>query len=249
MSASYIIRLDDACETMNHHNWKYLEEILDSLNIKPIVAVVPQNVDKTLKCNDVDPLFWNKVLSWQKKNWTIGLHGYKHDMHKTNAKQILPIYKRSEFSGLSFSEQSIKLKKGYKILKDKGIHPKVWVAPAHCFDRVTLKALEAETPIRVVSDGIAFSQYYEFNFYWIPQQLWHLNFKKKGLWTVCLHPNSMSDKDLSQLKKELIRYRDKIISVDELKLEKRKKSLRDFMFSKFFWYRHKIFTFINQIKS
>ena len=249
MSASYIIRLDDACETMNHHNWKYLEEILDSLNIKPIVAVVAQKVDRALKGNDVDRLFWNKVLKWKKKNWTIGLHGYKHDMHKTNAKQILPIYKRSEFSGLSFSEQSIKLKKGYKILKDKGIHPKVWVAPAHCFDRVTLKALEAETPIKVVSDGIAFSQYYEFNFYWIPQQLWHLNFKKKGLWTVCLHPNSMSDKDLSQLKKELIRYRDKIISVDELKLEKRKKSLRDFMFSKFFWYRHKIFTFINQIKS
>ena len=58
MTAKYIIRMDDACPTMDHDKWEYLEKILDEFSIKPIVAVVPKNVDDTLNCKESDPLFW-----------------------------------------------------------------------------------------------------------------------------------------------------------------------------------------------
>jgi predicted deacetylase len=246
--AKYLIRMDDACPTMNFKRWDYLENLFDNFNIKPLVAVVPDNLDKGLVCNKENPLFWNKVISWQNKGWTIGLHGYQHDMHPTNAKQILPIYKRSEFSGLSYQEQAKKIKKGYKILKDHGINPTVWIAPAHCFDKITLRAIFNETPIRMVSDGIAFDQYFEENFFWIPQQLWDFKFQKKGLWTICMHPNGMNDESLELFKENLILYKNNIISLDEVKLNKKRKSFRSQVYSSYFWNKYRVFKTINELR-
>ena len=106
MTAKYLIRMDDACPTMDHDKWEYLEKILDEFSIKPIVAVVPKNVDDYLNCKESDPLFWEKVISWQSKGWSIAMHGYEHDMHFTDADLILPFYKRSEFAGLSYDKQA-----------------------------------------------------------------------------------------------------------------------------------------------
>ena len=47
-SAKYLIRMDDACPTLKSSNWDYLESLFDDLNIKPIVAVIPDNVDESL---------------------------------------------------------------------------------------------------------------------------------------------------------------------------------------------------------
>ena len=246
--AKYLIRMDDACPTMNFERWDYLENLFDNFNIKPLVAVVPDNLDKSLVCNEENPLFWNKVISWQNKGWTIGLHGYQHDMHPTNAKQILPIYKRSEFSGLPYQEQAKKIKKGYKILKDRGVNPTVWIAPAHCFDKKTLRAIFNETSIRIVSDGIAFDQYFEENFFWIPQQLWDFKFQKKGLWTICMHPNGMTDESLELFKENLIIYKNNIISLDELKLNKNKKSFRSQIYSFYFWNKYRVLKTINELR-
>lgn len=247
--AKYIIRMDDACSTMRLDRWDFLENLFDKLNIKPIVAVVPDNIDKALICEDENPSFWSKVASWQDKGWTIGLHGYQHDMHPTNTKQILPIYNRSEFSGLSFEEQSRKIRKGYDILKKHGITPTVWIAPAHCFNKITLKAIFKETPIRIVSDGIAFDQYFEHKFFWIPQQLWHLTYKKRGLWTICMHPNGMSDKDLESFKEKLLSYKDNIISLDSISFRKKRKSLSSMVYSFYFWKKYNFFRTINDLKS
>jgi len=234
MSAKFIVRLDDACPTMDHDKWSYLENLFDEFNIKPLIAVIPDNTDESLIRKEFDSLFWNKVSSWQKKGWAIGLHGYKHDMHSTNAKQILPFYKRSEFSGLPLKEQSLKIRKGYEIFHNNGIKPSVWIAPAHCFDKTTLKALSTETSIKIISDGIAFNQYYKDNFYWIPQQLWSFKEKKYGLWTVCLHPNSMSKNELENFKEDIIQYKNQIISIDEVKFIKKNKSILDRLFSFYF---------------
>ena len=43
----YIIRLDDACQTMNQARWDAILKILDKYNIKAIIAVIPNNKDKT----------------------------------------------------------------------------------------------------------------------------------------------------------------------------------------------------------
>ena len=66
--------------------------------------------------------------------------------------------------------------------------PKIWVAPAHSFDWVTLEALRQETDIRLVSDGIALNSYRKNGFDFIPQQLW--NVEKTLLWNMDnMHPS------------------------------------------------------------
>ena len=241
--------MDDACATMDSKKWKFLEDLFDEFSIKPIVAVVPNNTDEYLKCQDDDPEFWNKVLSWQSKGWSIAMHGYKHDMHYTDAKLVLPFYKRSEFAGLSYEEQAIKIKKSYQIFRNFNIEPIIWIAPAHCFDRKTLQAIQDETPIRVISDGIAFNQYYEDSFYWLPHQLWHFKEKNSGLWTICLHPNEMSVEDLESFRETLSLYADRVVPYDNIILQKKDKSIFDIFFNFYFWRRYKLQNILYKIKS
>jgi len=249
MDAKYLIRLDDACPQMHHEKWNKIEEIFDVFDIKPIVAIIPDNKDKTLNIKEKDPHFWDKANNWENKGWSIGLHGYQHDMRPTSAKQILPIYKRSEFSGLSYDEQSKKIKKGNEILINNGLKPTVWVAPAHCFDTTTLEVIKNETTINIVSDGIAFNTFYEYGLNWIPQQLWNFQPKKNGIWTICLHPNMMKDKDIDELKDNIALYKDKIISVDDIKFDKNKKTLYSKIYSFYFWKKFKVFSFISKVRN
>jgi len=57
MAASYLIRLDDACSEMDSERWQRVEEVLDEFNIKPIIAVVPDNQDSDLRRQSIDPGF------------------------------------------------------------------------------------------------------------------------------------------------------------------------------------------------
>jgi predicted deacetylase len=200
MSAKYLIRLDDACETMEHENWNLLENIFNKLNIKPIVAVIPNNKDKNFFLSRKDKKFWKRVKFWDKKGWTIAIHGYQHVYHAAKKnKMILPFYNSSEFAGLKQSEQMNLLIKAYNIFIKKKIYPKIWIAPRHTFDKYTLSALEKMTPIRIISDGIAFNPYKVKNFIFIPQQLWWPEKKRFGIWTICLHPNSMDKNQIIKL--------------------------------------------------
>ena len=49
MSARYLIRLDDACHTMDTFKWDKIENILDKYSVKPIVSVIPDNKDRSLE--------------------------------------------------------------------------------------------------------------------------------------------------------------------------------------------------------
>lgn len=241
MSARYLIRLDDACPTMAHVKWQRLESLLDAVGIKPIVAVVPDNQDAELHISPPDSLFWNTVRRWQNKGWTIAMHGYQHQFHPVDRRKLLlPFYDRSEFAGLSYEEQAEKVRHSWRLFQEQGVELSVWVAPAHCFDRVTLDALRAETPIRIVSDGIACEPFFDYGFYWIPQQLWHLLDKKSGVWTVCLHPNSMSDMQFSALATALRgAYAGRVVGVADIDLPERGKGLLDRWTSFWFWQRHR----------
>ena len=238
MSARYLIRLDDACPTMAHHNWTRLEEIFDSLKIKPIVAIVPDNQDPALQVEVEDPAYWERVRRWQLKGWTIALHGYQHVFHEVDSsKLVLPFYDRSEFAGLSLMDQAHKVRAGWDICKSRGVTPTAWIAPAHCFDSTTLQALIEETPIRVISDGIAMSPYCSHGFLWLPQQLWSFTTRHFGLWTVCLHPNSMKQSEIDDLFVKLASpyYRQRIVAVDHIEKTTRGLSLLDRLYATYFW--------------
>lgn len=226
MAAKYIIRLDDANPYMKRENWDIIENLLDRYKIKPIVAVVPNNKDKKLMFDDFDENFWQKVKKYEHKGWKIALHGYEHIMHKVK-NSLIPINNYSEFSELPYDEQYKKLMKAKKILDKNGIYTDLWVAPAHNFDKNTLRALK-KIEIKYISDGFGFYPFMHEDFIWIPQQFWRYRWMPFGIWTICLHPNVMTLDSLKNLEKVLKKHHHKFISFDyihKIRINRRKNIL------------------------
>lgn len=224
--AMFLIRLDDASDKMDVDKWNRIEKLLDKYKIKPIVGIIPSNKDPECAKFNVDKLFWNKAQKWEKKRWTIAMHGFEH-VYETMNGGLNPIQQRSEFAGLPLDVQCKKIKMGYELLKSKNINPRIFFAPSHTFDINTLKALKNETNINIISDTIANDIYYENNFYFIPQQSGCVRNLHLKVVTFCYHPNSMNDVDYVKLEKFIKKYRKKFISFDDLTLKKRKITLYD----------------------
>jgi len=242
-SAKYIIRLDDACHFSDLSKWKKIESILDRHNILPIVAVIPENKDKALNYSNFNINFWELVKSWEKKGWTIAMHGYNHLFHKVDRKKLIfPYYNRSEFAGLSINEQRQKIKNALKIFFKNKINPTVWISPAHCFDKLTLEAIKHETTIKIISDGISFSPYFYKELHFIPQQLWRLKKKLFGLWTICLHPDTMTNNEILDFEKKVssLDIKNNIICLQDINLNKKGKSIIDLIFSLLFWMKYNL---------
>jgi len=202
MSARYVIRLDDACSTMHRKRWKRVEEVLDRYSIKPIAAVIPANRDPGMMFGPPDPGFWRQVGTWQNKGWSIALHGYDH-VYISSKGGLVPIEDRSEFADVPIEIQRDKIRKGYKTFIQRGIRPHVWVAPAHSFDRNSLRALKEETNI--------------------------------SLWTICLHPNTISDQKVKSLEHFVKENAGQIISVIDIVRFSKYNMLQNRIFSTFFW--------------
>lgn len=207
MSARYMVRLDDACPTMRPETWGPLESLLDELGIKPVVGVVPDNRDPQLICSPADTDFWGRVRRWQAKGWDIALHGQHHVYHPIppDGRPILRLNDESEFVGLPLDEQKRRLSAGYAKMVEAGVHPRIFMAPSHTFDVLTLRALREATDIRVIADGHALRAFDAAGFTWIPQQLWRYREMPFGLWCICLHPNTMSQADLHKVSADLRR--------------------------------------------
>lgn len=220
MKKKYLIRLDDACPTMDSKKWQRIEDILDNYNIKPMIGIIPANKDPKQQINNEDPLFWNKVKKWEEKGWAIALHGYDHCFISDKGMLGLnPLWSRSEFAGVSLELQKEKIRKGIAILRKEGIEPKYFFAPAHTFDENTLNALRAESNIRIISDTIATKPYRKKDFIFIPQIGGHCTeIKLSGVWTFCLHPSNMKEEDFVATEEFLKSHQNAMIAFDKLDL-------------------------------
>ena len=232
MGYKYLIRLDDACPTMNVEKWARVEDILNKYNICPMVGIIPDNKNPHEEVCPPDPMFWGKARAWENKGWTIALHGYDHCYISDNA-GINPLWKRSEFAGLPLEVQREKIRKGVAILKENGLNPKFFFAPSHTYDNNTLRALELESQIRVISDTIGFHPYKDGSFIFIPVLGGHCKERKMaGEWTFCLHPNTMSDSNIDALDVFLSTHKDSFVSFSSLDLKGvEEKDLRSRVFS------------------
>jgi len=219
MSAKYILRLDDACPTMDRNKWQKIEEICDKYDIKPIVAVIPNNKDKEMMVSNYDESFWDKVRNWQKKGWYIAMHGYDH-VYVTKESGFLPFNKQSEFAGLNYEEQAEKIKKGWEVFQKEGIKTKIWVAPSHTFDVNTLRAIKEFTNIEIISDGIGLFPFKRYGFKWLPQQIWKFRKMPFGIWTGCFHPNNMNEDDIKNLEEFIRNNKKNFIHIEDLKFKK-----------------------------
>ena len=233
--SQYIMRLDDAADKMDVKKWNHVELLLDKYGIKPLVGVIPLCKDTMMEKYDTDPLFWDKVLSWRNKGWTIALHGYEH-LYCTENGGINPVNNRSEFAGLSLSDQKKKIKNGLKIFREHGIEPSVFFAPSHTFDANTILALKSESEIRIISDTVANRPYTKNGMTFVPQQSGVVRKLPFHTVTFCYHPNAMQKEDFVKLEKFLSMYHDKFVSFPT-KLVKRKKDLFDRLLKKIYFIR------------
>ena len=246
MSPNYIIRLDDACPTMDREKWLRVEKLLDKYKIKPIVAVIPSNEDPLLMLNTEDSNFWEgTILDWKRKSWDIALHGFNH-LYITKEAGLVPKNKDSEFAGVSLMRQEEKIKKGVAIFNKYGIEPKIWVAPSHSFDENTLLALKKHSKIDMISDGVSLSPYRYLGFKWIPQQLSNFQKKRYGVWTFCIHPNTMQNNLYLKLEAFLKAHHKRFIKASEIQLFKAEKSIQDNIYTFLYWKKIKFIKFLHK---
>lgn len=243
MKNKYLIRLDDACPTMDSAKWQRMFTMLDSYGVRPMVGIIPHNEDPQQEIDTPDVDFWHKAQLWQQKGYAIALHGYNHCYISNKGLEGLnPLWERSEFAGVPLEVQQQKIRDGYEILKSYGITPKYFFAPSHTFDENTLKAIKACTDIRMISDTIAIRPYKKKGFIFLPQLGGHCaEMRLKGTWTFCLHPNTMTDEQFAAVERFLKVHKDEFIAFDEIDVQNvREKDLLSRLLSSAYFLRRKL---------
>ena len=64
MNNKYLIRLDDACPTMDRAKWQRVFDILDRYDVRPMVGIIPHNEDPKQEIDAPYAEFWNKAKQW-----------------------------------------------------------------------------------------------------------------------------------------------------------------------------------------
>lgn len=234
--SKYIIRLDDACEKRDIEKWNKMEELLDRYGIKPLVGIIPHCEDPAMEKYPVDTEFWDRVERWIDKGWSIALHGYNH-VYSTRCGGINPVNQRSEFAGEPLAVQQEKIRKGIAIMREHGIEPEIFFAPSHTFDENTLKALQTESDIRIISDTVAFDTYQDGDFTYIPQLSGRVRKLPFRTVTFCYHPNTMKPNDFAYLQTFLQENKEKFADSIQLVMKERKQGILDRLLKKAYFAR------------
>ena len=234
--AQYLLRFDDICPTMDHRKWSAVEEMLTRHGIKPILGVVPDNRDRGLMVDKEDPAVWERIRGFQERGWEIALHGYQH-VCASSGKSLVPLHGQSEFAGLPLETQRAMLETAMRIMRDRRLEPRIWIAPKHGFDGQTISALKS-VGIRCISHGFALYPYVEEAMLWIPQQMWRFREMPFGVWTICVHPSRMRESDLRAMESFIVANRQRMTTFSEVRAvySDRCRSMADRALAKV-WYR------------
>ena len=217
-AAKYLLRFDDVCPGMNWTVWREVESVLHANGVRPLVAIVPDNRDAHLNVAPARADFWEQARRWQSQGWTMGLHGYQH-VYITTEPGIIGRHRYSEFAGLGRGRQLGKIRSATAIFAEQSVEPRVWVAPAHSFDEVTLEVL-AECGIRRISDGYSVLPHVNARgLLWIPQQLGRFRRMPAGVWTVCCHINAWTPEKVRQFGQDVERFGERIAGFEEIAAE------------------------------
>ena len=199
--AQYLLRFDDLCPTVPRVRWRRFLDLVEKFGVRPIVAIVPDNCDPQLNRDSADPEFWATMRTMEAAGATIAVHGYRH-LCCNRGKSLLGLHSNTEFAGVDYETQRQWILGGFRILREHGLHPRLWIAPRHGFDRTTLRAL-LDSSVQHISDGFARIPHRRHGITWIPQQLWRPVGKENGLWTICIHPYAAETADVEALERFL----------------------------------------------
>jgi predicted deacetylase len=221
--AQYLLRFDDLCPTFSRVKWEMFLPLVEKFHLRPILAVVPDNRDPSLILSKPDAEFWGLMRAMESAGSTIAVNGYQHACD-SRGRGLIRLHSRTEFAGVPQEIQQEWIHKGVETLRSHGLHPKLWIAPRHGFDRNTLRALQQEG-IGYLSDGFARIPFNRGGIMWIPQQLWQPVRKSAGLWTICIHSNFAGKKLVEKLWAFLEAYGAQFTSFDRVQAEFRAAAL------------------------
>lgn len=209
------VRMDDITPDMDWEKFLSFKEILDTHDIKPLIGVVPENKDENLHRAREAGDFWEYIKELQENGWSVALHGWQH-IYTTKKGGLFPLNRFSEFAGIPYQKQKEMLQDGTEILKQHGIVTDMFMAPAHSYDRNTLKALK-ELGYTCITDGFGKKPYTwkGLVFYPISFMMSRSLKKKNGYTTMVIHANEISEEGMERYKKMFAEHKDKFISYEE----------------------------------
>ena len=146
------------------------------------------------------------------------------------------VNKYSEFAGLSLEEQRSKIRNGIQILREHGIEPQVFFAPAHSFDKNTIESLKQESNIYIISDVPANKPFTKYGMTFVPQQSGRVRELPFAVQTFCYHPNIMKDSDFDDLEVFFLKHKFNDFPLEQTK---RKLSLYDWFLMKIYYWGHR----------
>jgi predicted deacetylase len=190
-------RVDDVSPYMDWDRFRRLADIFNRHGVKPLLGVIPDNRDPALLKLPHNAGGWDELLALSEKGWPTAQHGYRH-LYVTKNPGLLGINSYSEFAGLDLETQYVMLHNGKRSLEEHGLKSDIFMAPAHSFDRNTLRALR-KLGFRTVTDGYSLFPYTRYGLKFIPCQSSQPRNLRAGVMTVCLHPNTMEEGEMESL--------------------------------------------------
>ena len=220
------VRMDDITPDMNWENFRFFQKLFEEAGIEPLLGIVPDNRDENLHKEESHQDFYEVMKDLQKQGWVLSMHGCHH-IYSTKKGGIFPLNNFSEFAGVSYTEQKKMLEEGKQSLLNNGIVTDIFMAPAHSYDKNTLRALK-ELGFTRLTDGFGKKPYtYKgLTFYPISFRLDKSLKQKSGYTTMVLHANTITEKDKERYTRIFKEHGKDMISYSEyLEAEAEKRGL------------------------
>lgn len=215
VSALYLLRFDDICPTMRWSVWETVEPLLVRHLVRPVIGLVVDNQDPSLRLEEPRTDFWERVRGWQKRGWTIGFHAFRHVNHETSNADAPK--QRGEFAGRHELAQRAMLTEALELLRQQDISEVVWAPEPGSYDRTTLRLLH-EFGIRVIVDGSGSSARRDAQgYFWLPRPVPKWSTQRNGVWTIGLTINSWTPQDIEELERQLWTHASEVTDVPYLK--------------------------------
>jgi predicted deacetylase len=188
-----------------------LKKLFDTYDVKPLLGVIPDNQDPRLRQYPHCAFdFWQYIFQQHELGWEIALHGYQH-LFVTDHSGLLGINQRSEFAGLPYVEQYQKVRQALNVFSKYDLRTETFMAPAHSYDKTTLEVIK-ELGFSSVTDGFGLYPYWADGIFYVPQLFARPREMPFGVFTFCIHPNSINNSLLVGIGNFLRRNSENIIS-------------------------------------
>lgn len=209
------VRMDDITADMDWARFRFFQELFEETGITPLLGVVPDCKDKMLQIEKKRGDFYRIMQELKQKGYCFAMHGYQH-LYTTKKGGLFPLNSFSEFAGIPYAEQLRMLDEGRQILSQNGIETDMFMAPAHSYDKNTLRALRA-LGFRKITDGFG-RRPYEYDgiiFYPISFRLSRSLKQQEGYTTLVIHANTVRETEKERYIKMFRENREKFISYSE----------------------------------